>query len=57
MENNKTPTDHRPQECEHYLGVATCEFEDELTLELETTCVLFCGKNHCPDFTPKKDKQ
>ena len=55
------PTDRpqKPRECEHYLGVARCEFQDEATLNPETMCVLFCGEKHCPDFTPKtkeKDK-
>lgn len=49
----KTLTEQRPQECEYYLSVATCEFQHELMLEPETTCVLFCGIKHCPDFTPK----
>lgn len=51
MENNQTPS-----ECKHYLGVATCEFQDEATLEPQTTCVLFCGKKHCPDYEPKEKK-
>lgn len=53
-----TPTDspQNPRECEHYIGVATCEFQDELTLNYETTCVLFCGEKHCPDYQPKEKK-
>lgn len=46
-----------PRECKHYLGVARCEFQDEATLEPETTCVLYCGQKKCPDFTPKNDKK
>lgn len=41
-----------PRECKHYLGVATCEFQDEGTLEPETLCRLFCGHS-CSEFTPK----
>lgn len=52
-----TPTKQTPSECKHYLGVAMCEFQDEATLEPQTTCVLFCGKKHCPDFTHKTEKQ
>ncbi len=48
-----TPTEQRPQECKHYLGVVRCEFEDVLDPEATTTCVFFYGQKHCPDFTPK----
>ena len=52
----QTPTKQTPSECKHYLGVALCEFQDEATLEPQTTCVLFCVKKHCHDYQPKEKK-
>jgi len=49
-------TEQNPVKCEHYLGVATCELEDELDLDATTTCVFFYGKTHCLDYQSKRKK-
>lgn len=47
----QTPTEQRPQECEHYyknLGGGWTHW----CVNLNAPCRLFHGY-HCPDFTPK----
>ncbi len=44
-----TPTEQRPQKCEHYHeGIAACELCGYHNPK--------CNIGHCPDFTPKNEK-
>lgn len=51
-----TPTDQRPQECEHYVDMlGYCELRDSWSMACNL-CPYENTDEHCPDFTPKTEK-
>lgn len=53
-----TPTDHRPQECEHLGDWWSCERTKETINgeEWTQTCDYYPHCSNCPNFTPKTKK-
>lgn len=52
-----TPTEQRPQECEHYVDMlGYCELRHSWSLSCNL-CPYEGTDEHCPDFIPKTEKQ
>lgn len=54
-----TPTDQRPQECKHYFGYGICLYRNANVVlgRGQKACTVYRSGKHCPDFTPKNEKQ